>query len=128
MNFKQSLISVLSMIACVYQMKFMNGSLTMTTNTLESVRFSIDKMYHEHNRVYRAYATSGSIKMCDCFALYKHVDQCSQTVRRGRFADVPRVLAKCFLLLHIFCQNRENAAITGRGDKSNDLFLDISTI
>ena len=41
---------------------------------------------------------------------------------------VPRVLSKCFLLLQIFCQNRENAGIAGHGERSNDLFLKISTI
>ena len=43
----------------------------------------------------------------------------SQTVCRGRFAGVPRVLSNCFLLLQMFCQNRENAAITGDGEKRN---------
>ena len=47
----------------------------------------------------------------------------SQTVCRGRFACVLRVLSKCFLLLQIFCQNRENDAITGHGERINDLFF-----
>ena len=34
-----------------------------------------------------------------------------------------RVLLKCFLLLQIFSQNRENAAITGHGERNDDLFI-----
>ena len=29
----------------------------------------------------------------------------------------------CFLLLQIFCQNRENAAIRGNGERIDDLFF-----
>ena len=42
---------------------------------------------------------------------------------RGKFAGVPRVLSKCFLLLQIFCQNRENAAISGHGERIKDHFF-----
>ena len=46
----------------------------------------------------------------------------------GRFAGVLRVLSKCFLLSQIFCQNQENAVITGHGERIDDLFSEISTI
>ena len=47
----------------------------------------------------------------------------SQTVCLGRFAGVPRANSKSVLLLQIFCQNRENATITGHGERFNNLFF-----